>query len=436
MELKRVLARDSRTATAKAIELYGKEALIISNERVNGKVEVIVAVDVTASDREQFDGPDLADTADESSRAVQKPAALHEVPAGPARFGALLHENMEQVRKSVQVPDDAGLRASDSFDRRELDRAKDLVEMVRGELAEMRREFRIAQQVGQWQTNSGVREEVKPLADALFEAGVPVSLRSLLLDEVRERDSLTAALGAIETLLRHTVKRERKAEPLSGVQVIAGPSGAGKSMMVGRLAVAHASTNGCQPEDVAIVSFRDQRPGAWNQIQLLSAQAGVDCYRASSESMLREVLAELSGRRLVLVDTAGGQEFDHLAAIMKIAPDAGMHLVLPAEASAATFKRFLDQPGLNWKSLMLSKLDEASHPWPLVQALCEKAIPISFASRAPGLDSLVEGGDTDALVSMVLDGIRSHLTVEALPGAGIGKDFSPNVWRANNRAVK
>ena len=121
---------------------------------------------------------------------------------------------------------------------------------------------------------------------------------------------------------------------------------------------------------------------------------------------------------------------------MKIAPDAGMHLVLPAEASAATFKRFLDQPGLNWKSLMLSKLDEASHPWPLVQALCEKAIPISFASCAPGLDSLVEGGDTDALVSMVLDGIRSHLTVEALPGAGIGKDFSPNVWRANNRAVK
>jgi len=138
----------------------------------------------------------------------------------------------------------------------------------------------------------------------------------------------------------------------------------------------------------------------------------------------------------VLVDTAGGQEFDHLAAIMKIAPDAGIHLVLPAEASAATFKRFLDQPGLNWKSLMLSKLDEASHPWPLVQALCEKAIPISFASRASGLDSLVEGGDTDSLVSMVLDGIRSHLTVEALPGAGMGKDFSPNVWRGNSRAVK
>ena len=44
MELKRILARDSRTATAKAIELYGRDALIVSNERVNGQAEVIVDV--------------------------------------------------------------------------------------------------------------------------------------------------------------------------------------------------------------------------------------------------------------------------------------------------------------------------------------------------------------------------------------------------------
>ena len=49
MELKRILARDSRTATAKAIELYGRDALIVSNERVNGQSEVIVAVDISAT---------------------------------------------------------------------------------------------------------------------------------------------------------------------------------------------------------------------------------------------------------------------------------------------------------------------------------------------------------------------------------------------------
>ena len=49
MELKRIIAKDSRTANAKAIALYGRDALIVSSEKVRGQVEVIVAVDVGAS---------------------------------------------------------------------------------------------------------------------------------------------------------------------------------------------------------------------------------------------------------------------------------------------------------------------------------------------------------------------------------------------------
>ena len=50
MELKRVLAADSRAAKEKAISLYGRDALILSNDRVNGQVELIVAVDLVADD--------------------------------------------------------------------------------------------------------------------------------------------------------------------------------------------------------------------------------------------------------------------------------------------------------------------------------------------------------------------------------------------------
>ncbi len=48
MELKRVLAADSRAAKEKAMRLYGRDALILSNDRVNGQVELIVAVDLVA----------------------------------------------------------------------------------------------------------------------------------------------------------------------------------------------------------------------------------------------------------------------------------------------------------------------------------------------------------------------------------------------------
>ena len=46
MELKRILAKDIRRATEKAVALYGKDVLFVSNAKVNGMTEVIVAVDV------------------------------------------------------------------------------------------------------------------------------------------------------------------------------------------------------------------------------------------------------------------------------------------------------------------------------------------------------------------------------------------------------
>ena len=48
MELKRIIARDSRSANEKAIQLYGPDVLIISSQRVDQQTELIVAVDVAS----------------------------------------------------------------------------------------------------------------------------------------------------------------------------------------------------------------------------------------------------------------------------------------------------------------------------------------------------------------------------------------------------
>ena len=49
MELKRIIARDSRSANEKAIQLYGPDVLIISSQRVDQQTELIVAVDVASA---------------------------------------------------------------------------------------------------------------------------------------------------------------------------------------------------------------------------------------------------------------------------------------------------------------------------------------------------------------------------------------------------
>ena len=46
MELKRVLAKDSRTALETINENYGENSVIVESNKVQGKVEMIVAVDI------------------------------------------------------------------------------------------------------------------------------------------------------------------------------------------------------------------------------------------------------------------------------------------------------------------------------------------------------------------------------------------------------
>ena len=49
MELKRILARDSRAANDKALQLYGPDVLVISSQRVDNQTELIVAIDTPES---------------------------------------------------------------------------------------------------------------------------------------------------------------------------------------------------------------------------------------------------------------------------------------------------------------------------------------------------------------------------------------------------
>lgn len=46
MELKRILANDTKSATEKAMALYGRNVLVISNHSVGGQTELVVAIDI------------------------------------------------------------------------------------------------------------------------------------------------------------------------------------------------------------------------------------------------------------------------------------------------------------------------------------------------------------------------------------------------------
>jgi len=216
------------------------------------------------------------------------------------------------------------------------------------------------------------------------------------------------------------VEQEQAPTPMTGVHALAGPSGSGKSLMIARLAHAASVQHGC--EQVMVISFQDQRAGAWNQTQLLSAQSGVDCFRATSAATLKLLLEEHAGRQLVLIDTPGVQMNERLADLRAIHANIQCHAVVPADASAASLRRVFDNTDNVWASLMLSKLDEASQPWALLQYLTEKTLGVSVASRGDRTADLVQ----DVVMSDVVQRALENLPLTPCEDTSSQRDTALN----------
>ncbi len=423
MELKRILAKDIRRATEKAVALYGQDVLFVSNSRVNGMTEVIVAVDVRpepwAEAADRGDGERFGAALQQSFKALDKGATAsaagydddaHEALGAYSSpdAGDELEDLPLPVRKAdfhaqrrAAAPSEAETEAQSAH--RDYIRGREIVDMVRDELAAIRKEFKLAHRVAAWQSETPAHAAVRPLVTALAEASIPVSLRTLLVDHINTMSSLDEATEALRLHLTKSIGEHWAKLPQRGVHAIAGPAGSGKTLMVARLARAAAERKGA--ESVAVISYSDQRAGAWSQIQMLCAQAGVDCLRANDPETLKMLLAELGQRRLVLIDTPGVQVMEKLGQIRSCASEIQQHLILPADASSTTVRNYLSGANTEWHSLMVSRMDEATQPWALLQMLCEKPVKLSAGSHSPLATEGCQVVTANEIVALALRGL-------------------------------
>ena len=407
MELKRILARDTRSATEKAMAMFGPDVLIISNHRVEGQTELIVALDVAEASLDEMLETDAEEQSQESnSVTVTAKGPRQRLSSTPSSVSSPFSDHLHQLlqpasRMAQQAEAEPIAHVSTEHlltQGREQVRSQEIVSLVREELAALRQEFRLSQQTANWQMNQYWPAHIQPLVQAMTEAAVPTALRALLQEGLREQPTLDSALDSIRAQLTHNLERPQEGFPNKGVHVMAGLSGSGKTLMVAKAAQQVALHYGT--EYVAVVSYHDMRAGAWSQTQMLCAQLGVDCFRAGSPETLKLLLDELSPRRMIVIDTPGVQMSERLAEILEVCPEAGLHAVVPADSSAVTLSRIMLKSKLPWQSLMISKLDEANSPWPLIQFLIAEGAQC-VVSAGGGSDKISDGLKSSGLQKLI-----------------------------------
>ncbi len=392
MELKRILARDTRSATEQAIRLYGEDVLIVSNHRVGQQTELVVAVDIP-------------------EEAVM--AAQPQVAQAPAESGNGFARHFAQASAATPAAAPVNSAAADDRDRV---RSQELVALVREELAGLRREFRLGQRSAALQLQMQWDESVMPVVERLRECAMPGGLRTLLLEGLQGQSDRDQAIETVRTQLLSAAGSPQAGMPARGVHVLAGPAGCGKTTLAARLARWGVQEFGA--DQVALVSFRDHRAGAWSQVQMLGAQAGTEVFRATDVETLSLLLSEIGHRALLVIDTPGVQIEEQVQAVLSLRPQAQVHAVLAADSSEATCRRVLTAAGLSQAALMVSKLDESDAPWALLQFLCNCTAPParSLLSRSDRLHHPLQTWQVSDLVDHALrvTGLTAEQPQEAI----------------------
>ena len=205
-------------------------------------------------------------------------------------------------------------------------------------------------------------------------------------DEVQER--LLEWIGDTIRIYRDTDASQRSLFGLQGrILTLVGPTGVGKTTTIAKLAAIYGiGMAGKPPLSVRIISIDAFRIGARAQIESYGNLMGIPVsYIDNSRDLKKEISLFQEEADLILIDTIGKSPKDsgslgEMKEFLNVCPGrTEVHLVLSASTKTSDISEILRQfEPFNYRSVVLSKLDETKHAGNIISALSEKGKPVSY----------------------------------------------------------
>lgn len=227
------------------------------------------------------------------------------------------------------------------------------------------------------------------LAQRLLDCGFSPGLIRKMVDALPANvaDENTWANTVLERNLL-TGEQEPALEEQGGVFALIGSTGVGKTTSTAKLAAAFATQYGAA--NLGLITLDAYRVGAHEQLRAYGRILGVPVHTAHDRASLEDLLELLSGKRMVLIDTAGMAQRDgRTRELLDMLSHRSIQrlLVLDAAAQGET----IDDVITHWraaqcKGVVLSKIDEAVKLAPALDALIRhklKVLGVANGQRVP-----------------------------------------------------
>jgi flagellar biosynthesis protein FlhF len=297
----------------------------------------------------------------------EPPVLLDELSVAP-RQSAPGHVASSALRSDIVMPslaDDAPSRREQQDMMNELRSMKGLIEERFGALAFMEKLQR--------------QPEQARLTQKLLDAGFsPALVRKLV--ESMPADAGDEAAWASSVLERNLLTAERQApiEDQGGVFALIGSTGVGKTTTTAKIAAAFAQKHGAH--HLGLITLDAYRVGAHEQLRAYGRILGVPVHIAQDRASLEDLLELLSGKKLILIDTAGVAQRDSRTRElldMLSHPRIQKLVVVNASAQGETIEDVLiAYRAGSAKGVLLSKIDEAVKLGPALDAMIRHKLSV------------------------------------------------------------
>jgi flagellar biosynthesis protein FlhF len=183
----------------------------------------------------------------------------------------------------------------------------------------------------------------------------------------------------------------------SVVSMFVGPSGVGKTTTIAKIA-GHAALR--MNKRVALISTDMFRIGGQEQLARLGKLVGVATYDCTDITTLKDLLASLEDRNLILIDTPGDSLSDStgLSALKTIAAEANakVHLVISATTRSEDIAKIVSRYQLvSPASAIVTKIDETDCGGALTGDLLRNELALAYLTNGQQVpeDLLIPGAD-------------------------------------------
>lgn len=353
MNISRFFGSTNREALRQVRLALGPDALIVSNRRINGGVEIL-ATDPTSVPG----GPDQA-------------AVPNGFPATPG--SAPVSPGMQQARPAPRMTEpEAGVDVMDA------------IGAMRGAL-----ENRIDELV--WGNQLRRAPQAVTLFQTLLGYGFSTALLHAMLKRLPEQLSAKAAFQwARNELVTHLpVLASEDLLWTPGVALaLVGPTGVGKTTTIAKLAARCVKRGG--PDSLVLLTTDTYRIGAHEQLKIYGQILRVPVHVVQDVAELRRVMQGIRADQTILIDNVGISQRDrYISEQAAMLAGAGRQvsrlLVLNASSHGDTLdevaRTYSNDGGSPLKGCIVTKIDEASRLGAALDTAIRYRLPIHYVSN-------------------------------------------------------